>query len=69
MVVCGENLLGVLCFIKKLVECNVVVIVLGNYDLILLVVVCGIKVIKDKDNICDVIDVIDSDDLIDWLCK
>ena len=29
----------------------------------------GIKAIKDKDNIRDVIDAIDSDDLIDWLRK
>lgn len=65
----GENSLGALRFIKKLVERNVAATVLGNHDLTLLAAARGIKAIKDKDNIRDVIDAIDSDDLIDWLRK
>ena len=65
----GENSLGALRFIKKLVERNAAAIVLGNHDLTLLAAARGIKAIKDKDNIRDVIDAIDSDDLIDWLRK
>ena len=65
----GENSLGVLRFIKKLVERNAAATVLGNHDLTLLAAARGIKAIKDKDNIRDVIDAIDSDDLIDWLRK
>lgn len=63
----GENSLGVLRFVKKLVERGVAATVLGNHDLNLLAVARGIRPIKDKDNIRDVIDAIDSDDLIDWL--
>ncbi len=59
--------LGALRFIKKLVERNAAATVLGNHDLTLLAAARGIKAIKDKDNIRDVIDAIDSDDLIDWL--
>ncbi|UNT42726.1 symmetrical bis(5'-nucleosyl)-tetraphosphatase [Acinetobacter sp. LUNF3] len=65
----GENSLGALRFIKKLVEHNAAATVLGNHDLTLLAAARGIKAIKDKDNIRDVIDAIDSDDLIDWLRK
>ncbi len=65
----GENSLGALRFIKKLVERNAAATVLGNHDLTLLAAARGIKAIKDKDNIGDVIDAIDSDDLIDWLRK
>lgn len=65
----GENSLGALRFIKKLVERNAAATVLGNHDLTLLAAARGIKAIKDKDNIRDVIDAIDSDDLIDWLRK
>ena len=65
----GENSLGALRFIKKLVERNAAATVLGNHDLTLLAAARGIKTIKDKDNIRDVIDAIDSDDLIDWLRK
>lgn len=65
----GENSLGALRFIKKLVERNAAATVLGNHDLTLLAAARGIKAIKDKDNIHDVIDAIDSDDLIDWLRK
>ena len=65
----GENSLGALRFIKKLVERNSAATVLGNHDLTLLAAARGIKAIKDKDNIRDVIDAIDSDDLIDWLRK
>ena len=69
MVARGENSLGALRFIKKLVERNAAATVLGNHDLTLLAAARGIKAIKDKDNIRDVIDAIDSDDLIDWLRK
>ena len=69
LVALGENSLGALRFIKKLVERNAAAIVLGNHDLTLLAAARGIKAIKDKDNIRDVIDAIDSDDLIDWLRK
>ncbi|MDH1519284.1 symmetrical bis(5'-nucleosyl)-tetraphosphatase [Acinetobacter johnsonii] len=65
----GENSLGALRFIKKLVERNAAATVLGNHDLTLLAAARGIKAIKDKDNIRDVIDAVDSDDLIDWLRK
>lgn len=65
----GENSLGALRFIKKLVERNSAATVLGNHDLTLLAAARSIKAIKDKDNIRDVIDAIDSDDLIDWLRK
>ncbi len=65
----GENSLGALRFIKKLVERNAAATVLGNHDLTLLAAARGIKAINDKDNIRDVIDAIDSDDLIDWLRK
>jgi len=65
----GENSLGALRFIKKLVERNAAATVLGNHDLTLLAAARGIKAIKDKDSIRDVIDAIDSDDLIDWLRK
>ena len=65
----GENSLGALRFIKKLVERNAAATVLGNHDLTLLAAARGIKAIKDKNNIRDVIDAIDSDDLIDWLRK
>ncbi len=65
----GENSLGVLRFVKKLVDRGVAATVLGNHDLTLLAGARGIKAIKDKDNTRDVIDAIDSDDLIDWLRK
>ncbi|MFV5491524.1 symmetrical bis(5'-nucleosyl)-tetraphosphatase [Acinetobacter sp. ASP199] len=65
----GENSLGALRFIKKLVDNGVAATVLGNHDLTLLACARGIKPIKDKDNVRDVIDAIDSDDLIDWLRK
>ena len=65
----GENSLGTIRFIKKLVESGVAATVLGNHDLNLLACARGIKDIKDKDQTRDVIDAIDSDDLIDWLRK
>lgn len=65
----GENSLGALRFIKKLVENGVAATVLGNHDLTLLAYARGIKPIKDKDNVRDVIDAIDSDELIDWIRK
>ena len=63
----GENSLGALRFIKKLVDNGVAATVLGNHDLTLLAYARGIKPIKDKDNVRDVIDAIDSDELIDWI--
>lgn len=65
----GENSLGALRFIKKLVDNGVAATVLGNHDLTLLAYARGIKPIKDKDNVGDVIDAIDSDELIDWIRK
>jgi len=65
----GENSLGTLRFIKKLVDNGVAATVLGNHDLTLLAYARGIKPIKDKDNVRDVIDAIDSDELIDWIRK
>ena len=65
----GENSIGALRFIKKLVEQGVAATVLGNHDLTLLAYARGIKPVKEKDNVRDVIDAIDSDDLIDWLRK
>ena len=47
----GENSLGALRFIKKLVERNAAATVLGNHDLTLLAAARGIKAIKDKDYI------------------
>ncbi|MFT4020214.1 MAG: symmetrical bis(5'-nucleosyl)-tetraphosphatase [Acinetobacter sp.] len=63
----GENSLGTLRFVKKLVERGVAATVLGNHDLNLLAVARGIKKIKAKDNTQDIIDAIDSDELIEWL--
>lgn len=65
----GENSIGVLRFIKKLVERGSAATVLGNHDLTLLACARGLKSVKDKDRTRDVIDAIDSDDLIDWLRK
>lgn len=63
----GPDSLGVLRFVKKLCERGVAATVLGNHDLNLLACARGLRKIKDKDLIRDVIDAIDSDDLIDWL--
>ena len=65
----GENSIGALRFIKKLVDRDVAATILGNHDLNLLACARGIKKTKEKDNTQDVIDAIDSDDLIDWLRK
>jgi len=65
----GENSIAALRFIKKLAEQGAAATVLGNHDLTLLAYARGIKPVKEKDNIRDVIDAIDSDDLIDWLRK
>lgn len=65
----GENSIGTLRFIKKLVERGSAATVLGNHDLTLLACARGLKSVKDKDRTRDVIDAIDSDDLIDWLRK
>lgn len=63
----GENSLGALRFIKKLVEQGHAATVLGNHDLNLLAVARGIKPSKPNDQIDDVIHALESDDLIDWL--
>ena len=65
----GENSIGALRFIKKLVERGAAATVLGNHDLTLLACARGLKSVKEKDHTRDVIDAIDSDDLIDWLRK
>jgi bis(5'-nucleosyl)-tetraphosphatase (symmetrical) len=65
----GENSIAALRFIKKLAEQGTAAAVLGNHDLTLLAYARGIKPVKEKDNVRDVIDAIDSDDLIDWLRK
>ena len=65
----GENSIGALRFIKKLCERGGAATVLGNHDLNLLAVAHGIKKLKDKDKIDDVIHALESDDLIDWLRK
>ena len=65
----GENSIGALRFIKKLVDRGVAATVLGNHDLTLLAGARGLKKIKAQDNTLDVIDAIDSDELIDWLRK
>ena len=65
----GENSIGTLRFVKKLVDRDVAATVLGNHDLTLLACARGLKALQDKDNTQDVIDAIDSDDLIDWLRK
>ncbi|WOE30372.1 MULTISPECIES: symmetrical bis(5'-nucleosyl)-tetraphosphatase [unclassified Acinetobacter] len=63
----GENSLGALRFIKKLVDAGAAATILGNHDLTLLACARGIKQSKVQDNTRDVIDAIDSDELIDWL--
>ena len=63
----GENSIGALRFIKKLVDNGVAATVLGNHDLNLLAVARGIKELKEKDNTRDVINALESDDLIEWL--
>src|SRR5690606_17383885 len=65
----GENSVGALRFIKKLVDSEVAATVLGNHDLTLLACARGIKDINPKDNIDDVIHALESDNLIDWLRK
>lgn len=63
----GENSLGAIRFIKKLVDNGVAATVLGNHDLNLLAVARGIKEIKPQDKTEDVIHALESDDLIQWL--
>ncbi|HJE54557.1 MAG TPA: symmetrical bis(5'-nucleosyl)-tetraphosphatase [Acinetobacter pseudolwoffii] len=65
----GENSIGALRFIKKLAEQGAAATVLGNHDLTLLAYARGIKPVKAKDNVQDIIDAIDSDELMDWLRK
>ena len=54
---------------RRVVDRGVAATVLGNHDLTLLAGARGLKKIKEQDNTRDVIDAIDSDDLIDWLRK
>ena len=63
----GEDSLNTLRFVKKLVDRGVAATVLGNHDLNLLACARGIKQVKAKDQTQDLINAIDSDDLIDWL--
>lgn len=63
----GEDSLGALRFIKKLVERGSAKTVLGNHDLTLIATARGFKKIKEKDGTKELIDAIDSDELIDWL--
>ena len=56
-------------FVKKLVENGAAATVLGNHDLNLLACARGLKETKPKDKTQEVIDAIDSDELIDWLRK
>ncbi len=63
----GENSLGALRFVKKLVENGAAATVLGNHDLNLLACARGLKETKPKDKTQEVIDAIDSDELIDCL--
>lgn len=65
----GENSVGAIRFIKKLVDRGVAATVLGNHDLNLLAVARGIKKLKEQDNTQDVINALECDDLIDWLRK
>ena len=65
----GENSVGTLRFVKKLVDRDVAATVLGNHDLTLLACARGLKELNERDKTSDVIDAIDSDDLIDWLRK
>lgn len=63
----GENSLGAIRFIKKLVDRGVAATVLGNHDLNLLAIARGIKKPKGKDGIEDIIHALESDEIIDWL--
>ncbi|RYL23053.1 symmetrical bis(5'-nucleosyl)-tetraphosphatase [Acinetobacter piscicola] len=63
----GENSVGAIRFIKKLCERGAAATVLGNHDLNLLAVARGIKKLKEKDRIDDVIHALESDELIEWL--
>lgn len=63
----GENSIGALRFVKKLADRGAAATVLGNHDINLLACARGLKQAKDKDGTQDVIDAIDSDELIDWL--
>ena len=63
----GENSLGAIRFIKKLVDRGVAATVLGNHDLNLLAIARGIKKPKAKDSVEDVIHALESDEIIDWL--
>lgn len=63
----GEDSLSCLRFVKKLVENGSAATVLGNHDLTLLATARGFKKIKEKDHTKELIDAIDSDELIEWL--
>lgn len=65
----GENSVGVLRFIKKLVDRHAAATVLGNHDLNLIACARGFKKVKEKDHTQPVLDAIDGDELIDWLRK
>lgn len=65
LVVCGLGLLDVLCYVKFLGDS--VCLVLGNYDLYLLVVFVGISCNKLKDCLILLLEVLDVDELFNWL--
>jgi bis(5'-nucleosyl)-tetraphosphatase (symmetrical) len=61
----GPKSLETLRFVKSLGDAAVTV--LGNHDLHLLAVSCGISRTKHKDTFGDVLDAADRDELVDWL--
>lgn len=63
----GPDSLETLRFVKKLVEEQRAVTVLGNHDLHLLAVGSGIRKLKDKDTFGDVLKASDAKELLAWL--
>lgn len=66
LVNCGLQFLEMLCFFY--VMCELVVSVLGNYDLYLLVVVYKFECLKKFDMLWEIFEVLDCELLFDWLC-
>lgn len=61
----GRQSLETLRFVKKLG--NRAVTVLGNHDLHLLAVACGVQAVKPRDTFTDVLQAPDRDELLHWL--
>ncbi|HET9679473.1 MAG TPA: symmetrical bis(5'-nucleosyl)-tetraphosphatase [Gammaproteobacteria bacterium] len=61
----GPQSLETLRFVKKLG--NRAVTVLGNHDLHLLAVACGVQAVKPRDTFTDILNAPDRDDLLYWL--